>query len=200
MEEQTVYISAGDVQLESRWLSRDSKKAAIISHPHPLYGGSMHNLVVKKATEAFGSLGYGTLRFNFRGVGGSTGVFGAGVTEREDVSAVFKFVKDQGVETIVLAGYSFGAWVMANTAFQLAASGLVLISPPITVLEVGFSELVTPFWFVCGDLDQFCSPDALKLKLNGAPQLQQEEWIEGADHFYSGKLNELYNTIRKWFS
>jgi alpha/beta superfamily hydrolase len=89
------------------------KGGVVICHPHPLYGGSMHNSVVEAVEDGFYRAGFTTLRFNFRGVGGSTGRYADGVGETADVLAACAFL-DEKIEKdqmFVLAGYSFGAWV-----------------------------------------------------------------------------------------
>src|SRR5579884_3350027 len=85
-----------------------AKLAAIVCHPHPLYGGTMHNRVVFHAAKAFGELGWPVLRFNFRGVGASTGSFGNGIGEQEDARAAVDFLER---DRVVMAGFSFGSRV-----------------------------------------------------------------------------------------
>jgi len=112
----------GEERLEGVLREGAGKGAAVICHPHPLYGGSMWNNVVDALEIGFSQTGFTTLKFNFRGVGGSTGRYDGGAGEMRDVAAACLFLKEHtgGDERLVLAGYSFGAWVCAR-----AASGVI---------------------------------------------------------------------------
>ncbi len=113
MEEQ-VYLKAGEVSLEARFSLGSAAAGVVITHPHPLYGGSMDNNVVWTAARAFGDRGWSTLRVNFRGVGQSTGVYGDGVAEVEDVAGAAAYLASRVSGPCFLAGYSFGAAVVAR--------------------------------------------------------------------------------------
>jgi uncharacterized protein len=105
----------------------------VICHPHPLYGGSMHNSVVEATEDGFSRAGFTTLTFNFRGVGGSTGRYGDGVGEADDVLAAIAFLEENlGKDTtLVLAGYSFGAWVSAMVVPRISRKvALFLVAYP----------------------------------------------------------------------
>jgi len=199
MREEQIFIQEGDLHLEALWFLQDRVNGVLICHPHPQYGGSMHNNVVEAAVRAFADLNFTTVRFNFRGVGQSAGEYGDGIGEQEDVEAAYTFLKDKGVKHIIVAGYSFGGWVAAHSVKELQARGLLLISPPIAVLDLDFLNLSMPFWVICGDRDSFCPLDKLKPALNGAPHLMGTRWISGADHFYWGHENKIQTSIKEWF-
>ncbi|HMK64856.1 MAG TPA: alpha/beta fold hydrolase, partial [Thermodesulfobacteriota bacterium] len=164
---EVIRFPSGKLHLEGI-LTRSQKTArvAVISHPHPLYGGDMDNYVVSLLGQAFGRLGWSTLIFNFRGVGRSEGVFDQGRGEQQDVLSALAFLKNLGMQDIVLAGYSFGAWVNAQAAGMepdLIAS--LLVSPPLAMLDFSFvkDDSKTKL-IICGDRDEFCpSADLNKL-------------------------------------
>jgi alpha/beta superfamily hydrolase len=108
-------------------------KAVVITHPHPLYGGTMSNPVVETIQSAYQQYGYATLRFNFRGVGGSQGNFDNGVGEKDDVRAAIAYAERMHAAKIDLAGYSFGAWVNAAVAAakRTPIHSMVMVSPPV---------------------------------------------------------------------
>ncbi|RLJ02607.1 MAG: alpha/beta hydrolase, partial [Candidatus Aenigmatarchaeota archaeon] len=113
MKEEKVFFQAGDVKIEGMLYNAPGEKGAVVTHPHPLYGGDMHNNVVETVVQAYREKGYATLRFNFRGVGRSTGSYDEGIGEQEDVRAALAYLTGTGKTSIDLAGYSFGAWVNA---------------------------------------------------------------------------------------
>jgi alpha/beta superfamily hydrolase len=199
MPEEPLLISAGEVTLEARYDFRDARRGALVCHPHPEYGGEMSNNVVRAAIKAFGSLGWTTLRFNFRGVGQSSGRYSEGLGEREDVRAAYNFLKGKGLRDIVVAGYSFGGWVAANALNNLDPYGLVLISPPIAVMEVCLRDLEVPCWILYGDRDPFCPEEQLRTLIEATPCVEGSFAIKGADHFYWGYEDQIKNALRKWF-
>jgi uncharacterized protein len=117
MEEQLI-IPAGEVTLEARFIAGAAPAGAVITHPHPLYGGSMNNNVVWTATRALGERGWSTLRVNFRGVGASTGSYGGGLAETADVAAALAFLQSRAPGPGYVVGYSFGAAVAARALLE----------------------------------------------------------------------------------
>src|SRR5512147_2564415 len=109
-----VTVASGDWQLEGILTeSPGSRRAAVICHPHPLYGGNMNNPVVRALEAGLQDAGLATLRFNFRGVGESTGAYGGGVGEADDLrAAVTWMIENAGAQAVAVAGYSFGAMVV----------------------------------------------------------------------------------------
>jgi alpha/beta superfamily hydrolase len=115
MAEERISFEVMGLKLEGMLANSPGDMGAVISHPHPLYGGSMHNSVVKAVAHAYQEEELSTLRFNFRGVERSEGDFGNGVGEQEDVKAALQTL---GKKNMDLAGYSFGAWVNALGQFS----------------------------------------------------------------------------------
>ena len=135
MEEKTVFLSQ-DLKIEGLLGKNSQINGAVISHPHPLYGGNMHNNVVEAIARVYQKKGYTTLRFNFRGVGKSQGAYADGVGEQDDVRAAVSFLKDSGLTNIDLAGYSFGTWVnaLAIRNAQILET-MVMVSPPVAFMD-----------------------------------------------------------------
>ena len=199
MPEEKIYVKNSSLIIEGLLSGTSGEKGVVICHPHPLMGGSMHNNVVEAIQEAFASENISTLRFNFRGVGGSTGTYDEGRGEKEDILAVCEYLKKLGLTEVFFAGYSFGAWVGSkvleenNDPFCFR----ICISPPVDYFDFIWDKLKNKIdLLICGDDDQFCRMDFLiqKAKKINSPV----EIIHGADHFYRGKEKELIRTLKKY--
>ncbi len=173
----------------------------VICHPHPLMGGSMHNNVVETIRDVFSSCDYSTLRFNFRGVGESTGRYDEGRGEKQDILSACEFMKSQGIKKITLAGYSFGAWVCCRLLKDKPSliSSTILISPPQKYFDFDWKGLEDAVEFmICGDSDPFCDVDDLKEK---AEYIHSKLTIlRATDHFYAGQEAQLAEHLRTIYS
>jgi alpha/beta superfamily hydrolase len=177
---------------------------AAICHPHPLYGGDMDNPVVVRLAEVFGELGLATIRFNFRGVGQSTGAHGDGVDEQHDVEAArvhLASVVSAG-SALVLAGYSFGAAVVGDVAVKHPdLAGVVLVAPPLARVDPKRFAGLAPFGdrllVIAGSTDEIC-PLAAVARLRDSTPHAIVEIIEGANHFFFGKLYPLGQAATTW--
>ena len=202
ISEQPLTVTVGDdLSLEARLALPASPKAGVvICHPHPLYGGDMDNPVVVRVQEVCAGLGLATLRFNFRGVGGSGGAHGDGVGEQDDARAALEaLARTTGGAPTVIAGYSFGARIAALVACgDPRIGGLTLIAPPLGMYDFACIESVrAPTLMVAGTADSYCpAPDFARLsaRLPSATAVS----IEGADHFFFGKLFPLGEAVAKW--
>jgi uncharacterized protein len=196
MPEEKIHIKNGSLIIEGLLGKVPGEKGVVICHPHSLMGGSMYNNVVEALQKAFAVENYSTLRFNFRGVGGSTGVYEEGVGETKDVLAVCNHLKKLGLTKLFLAGYSFGAWVGSKVLEENGNpfSAAICISPPIDYFNFNWDNLKDKInLLICGDCDQFCSLDVLIRK---AQKINSPvETIRGADHFYMGKEKELTDIL-----
>jgi uncharacterized protein len=173
-----------------------------ICHPHPLYGGDMDNAVVCELAELAGASGLGTLRFNFRGVGRSTGLHGGGGPEEHDVETALAYLATvlAPPAAVALAGYSFGAAVAARVAGRhRALRGLALIAPPLISAQWALPELDTPVLIVAGAADGYCPRDALDAVRVRLPTAVIHV-IDGGDHFFSGTLPALAAAVRAWLT
>jgi alpha/beta superfamily hydrolase len=198
--EEHLTLKVNDLSLEARFSPGAQPAGAIITHPHPLFGGSMDNNVVWTAVRALGERGWSTLRFNFRGVGKSTGSHGGGVAEAEDVVTATDFLKSKVAGPCFLVGYSFGAAVAARALLDgLDAAGAVLISPPMAFMDLDFlMETPRLNLVVAGDRDDLCPlADAENLCRRHQPPVDLKV-VSGADHFYGGREKELFRILLEY--
>ena len=172
---------------------------AILCHPLPTEGGSMHNKVVTMAARALRECGVDTVRFNFRCVGASEGSFDDGDGESEDLRAVAAWVRAQRPDAALwLAGFSFGAYVSLRMASQLQPSGLVSIAPPVG-RSWDFKSIVPPTcpWLVVqGEDDEIVDPQAVYAWAATMPRPPEVVRMAGASHFFHRKLIDLRGAVR----
>jgi alpha/beta superfamily hydrolase len=183
----------------------NASHAALVCHPHPLFGGTLHNKVVFHTMKALNNFGFPVLRFNFRGTGLSEGEHDYGRGEVDDVRAALDWLDQEFHLPLVFAGFSFGAAVGLQPACAdppvKALIGLGIPVAPVDDRPYDFSFLATcakPKLFVSGARDQF-GPTA---KLQALVQTLPEPWklviVEGADHFFADRLHELREAIQAW--
>ncbi len=190
MKEQRIWIGTGDIRLEGLYAPSGGAAGAVISHPHPLMGGAMDNPVVEILAETLNAGGISTLRFNFRGVGMSTGSFDEGRGEQEDLLAAITFMEEQGIREILPAGYSFGAWVIAGVLNRRDLLPALFVSPPINLLRFEFQTLRGKVGLIiCGDRDRFCPLEGIK---DAAAELSSRlDVIPDEDHFFRSGRQDL---------
>jgi len=193
-----------DVRLDARLsIPEGAVTGVALCHPHPLYGGDMENPVVVRAAEVCGEAGLGTLRFNFRGVGASTGAFDEGRGEQDDLDAALDHLSGalRGHAKVAACGYSFGAAVAARVAMRRPLAGLALIGPPLAMpglADLGnLAALDAPLLIVAGTADAYCRLDALEQLARTVPRATVRT-VEGADHFFFGKLFPLGEIVGAW--
>ena len=207
MREVPVFFDTEDrLRLEGRLSVFDDKKVrhgVVLCHPHPLMGGDMGNIVITTIAGKLYELGVITLRFNFRGVGKSTGRFGGGIAEVNDVKGAIDHLAAQDVvdeNNLALVGYSFGSTVVLRTVSQDRKYGIkkvVGIAVPITDTSLiegaleSLGECTIPKLFICGDNDHVCPVRKLRAVVDGLPKPKSFKIIEGADHFFGGKVQEV---------
>ena len=200
--EETVEIKVGAVALEARLAAPDAPAGGVtLCPPHPLYGGDMDNPVVVRAAEVCHDAGLATLRFNFRGVGGSGGTHGGGEGEQEDVLGALALLEKALGPTAPLGviGYSFGAWVGGRVACSHdRVSGVVLIAPPLTFYDFGFLRgCRKTLLLLAGSRDPYCPRKEFEALAAGIPGASARV-IEDADHFFFGKLYPLGEAVAAW--
>jgi len=189
----------------------DAPFSALVCHPHPSGGGTMHNKVVYHAMKAFSSFGLPVLRFNFRGVGLSEGEHDHGHGEQDDVRAALGWLDAEFHRPILFAGFSFGAQIGLRVCCGDArVAGLIALGLPVRAggrdFTYGFlSQCSAPKLFINGDHDQFAPRDLLTAVCQRAPEPKRLVWIEGADHLFQGtnespdaKLNRMQAEMRSW--
>jgi alpha/beta superfamily hydrolase len=182
--------------------------AAVVCHPHPLFGGTMHNKVVYQTAKTIHRFGLPVVRFNFRGVGLSEGTHDKGVGESGDVLAVIDFLAaEYPAVPLLVAGFSFGSWVGLRAGCGDArVAELLGLGLPVGDLDGrSFSYLDQcdkPKLLVSGEFDRFGPPKTLREMVEQFPPSVQENTrvaiIAGGDHFFAGHLPELDRTIREW--
>jgi uncharacterized protein len=185
--------------------SPDAAYAAVVCHPHPLFGGTLHNKVVFHAMKALNGFGFPVLRFNFRGTGLSQGEHDHGEGEVDGVRAALDWLDHEFRKPLIFAGFSFGAAVGLRAACPdsrvRAAIGLGLPVAPIDDRAYDFNFLracAQPKLLVSGDRDQFGTPAQLRALMDALPQPKKLVLIDGADHFFEGRLREMRETVAQW--
>src|SRR5487761_80373 len=186
----------------------DNAPLALILHPHPQHGGTMHNKVVYTLFHAFVRQGFTTLRFNFRGVGKSQGGYGNGEGELADAAAALDWlqINNPDAEQCWIAGFSFGAWI----ALQLLArrpesDAFVAVAPPVNLADFNFlTRPPAAGLIIQGDKDQIVAPDSVK---ELAQRLQKQRSLKidyrviaGADHFFADRLDALSEAIESYIA
>jgi alpha/beta superfamily hydrolase len=177
--------------------------AAVICHPHPLFGGTMHNKVVYNAAKTMDALGIPVLRFNFRGAGLSAGEHDNGRGERRDVQAALDFLAAQFPGTsLLLAGFSFGSvvglWVGCRDA---RVSELIGIGIPVNSSDFSFlADCPKPKLFVHGAEDKFGARKKVEEVVAALPGENKVVVVENADHFFAGHLDKFNATISAWLT
>ncbi|MBC2711846.1 MAG: alpha/beta fold hydrolase [Desulfosarcina sp.] len=193
MREDKIRFQSGEWGMEGLYHCDKPIKGAVITHPHPLYGGDMFNPVVEAIVAAYQKSGFATLRFNFRGTGRSTGSYDQGIGEQADVAGAVDFLKGEGLQEIHLSGYSFGAWVNAM-ALQgaLSVQGLTMVAPPVAFIDFNDGiRLPMLSAVVAGSRDEFAPPDLIRPLMGHWNPDARIDIIEGADHFFFGFLDEV---------
>jgi uncharacterized protein len=184
--------------------------AAVVCHPHPLFGGTLHNKVVFHTMKALNSFGFPVLRFNFRGTGLSQGEHAHGIGEVDDVRAALSWLENEFHLPLVFAGFSFGAAVGLRAAYNDARSqALIAVGTPVVPVAEADEEprvytyeflrdCTKPKLLVSGGRDQFGPRAKLEELAAGLAEPRKLVLIEGADHFFEGRLRELREAIEAW--
>lgn len=181
--------------------SEPRKGVALVCHPHPLGGGTMHNKVVFRAAAGLVDANLTTLRFNFSGVGASTGVHNDVEGGVEDVTDALAYLKAEFPDdTIVLAGFSFGS----RTGMEVGMADervkcLISIGTPVEKYQDFdfLTKVKKPIIFIHGDTDEFCTVAGLRSITDQIPQAEVVIF-ENCGHFFDEHLNELRDVIREW--
>jgi alpha/beta superfamily hydrolase len=190
--------------------TENATHAALVCHPHPLFGGTLHNKVVFHTMKALNSFGFPVLRFNFRGAGLSQGEHDNGEGEVNDVRDALNWLDSEYHLPLVFAGFSFGAAVGLRAACSdsrvKAAIGVgTPVGPVVADSEVPrtynfefLQECAKPKLFISGARDQFGPRAKLEALVTSLPEPKKLVMIEGADHFFEGRLRELREAIEAW--
>jgi alpha/beta superfamily hydrolase len=198
-----LFIPTAHGQLEAilKAPSSPMRGAALVLHPHPLFGGTMHNKVVFRAAAALNDAGLVALRINFRGVGQSTGQHDEGRGERDDARAGLDYLANNypGHE-ITLCGFSFGARVGLEVGMtDERVTRLISIGTPVDKYDFSFlDQCPKPILFVQGDRDEFGGVARLRELVASIEAPVELKIIQGAGHFFDDQLGELKRAITEW--
>lgn len=185
--------------------SPEATHAGLVCHPHPVYGGTLHNKVVFHAMKALNNLGLPVLRFNFRGAGLSHGEHDKGTGEVDDVRTALDWLDREFHRPMIFAGFSFGAAVGLRAACpDPRVSAVISLGTPISPVDdrsydYDFLKTCTkPKLFVSGSRDQFASRPKLEALVAQLPEPKKLVILEAADHFFEGRLREMRETVEAW--
>ena len=190
--------------------TENATHAAVVCHPHPLFGGTLHNKVVFHSMKALNTFGFPVLRFNFRGTGLSQGEHDHGMGEVDDVRAALDWLDSEFHLPLIFAGFSFGAATGLPAACAdsrvRAAIGLGVPVAPVAaeaeeprVYTYEFLQsCAKPKLFVSGARDQFGPRAKLEALVGSLPEPKKLVLIEGGDHFFEGRLREMREAIESW--
>jgi len=202
----TFFLEGPAGRLEAMlWTSRRASPpmAAVVCHPHPLYGGTLHNKVVFQVAKTLHGLGLPVLRFNFRGAGLSEGEHDNGKGEQDDVRAALDFLAAEFAGLpLVLAGFSFGAWVGLRVACEdERVSEVVGLGLPVDNSDLSYLRgCGKPKLFLQGGNDQFGSRANVESLIAALPEPKRLVFVEGADHFFAGHLRQVDAALRAWMN
>lgn len=202
MTYQTIAGPAGTLQLLQDVPAGPAQALAVICHPHPLHGGTLNNKIVHQLARTFNQLGAVSVRFNFRGVGDSAGHYDEGRGEALDLQAVVAWAQQQwpGLP-LWLAGFSFGGFVAIKVAGQLQPERLVTVAPAVNYFPGQAFRVTAPDWLVIqGEEDDVVPVAAVQAFIQPQSPSPTLVLVEGAGHFFHGRLNALKQAILDAFS
>jgi len=194
-----IFSSAGRLEALYRDL-QDPAGVAVICHPHPMGGGTLHNKVVFRAARGLENANVASLRFNFRGVGASAGTHDEGEGEQNDVQAAIDWlVRQHPGKKLFVGGFSFGAWVASRVACEIAeVAAIFLIGTPVNKYDFGhLRHCEKPILFLHGTQDEFGDVGKLE-KLSQQIRNAQSVVVTGADHFFTKQLEAVEETLRSF--
>lgn len=176
--------------------------AAVLCHPHPQFGGTMHTKGIFRSARALQALGMATLQFNFRGVGFSSGVYDAGRGEKQDVRAAVDFLRNRYPQAkLCLLGFSFGAWVGLQVGLEEdRIEQLIGLGIPLSLSDFSFMvPCVKPKFIVQGARDEFGPRESIQSWFETLAEPKHLAFIEDSTHLFEGKIQELQQAIWTYF-
>ena len=208
MKEEQIFFQSSGITLEGLLKKQEAfslRGGVVLCHPHPQYGGDMYNPVIASGVRSAQEAGFSTLRFNFRGVGKSGGTYSEGVGESEDVQAAFDTLSAElggPNQSLVLLGYSFGAWVGAPVAvLDGRIQGMVIIAPPLQMYDFSFLKgCKKRKQIIVGSEDSFCPAPLLDEWYQTLEEPKSLDVLQGADHFFFAHQQSLLPLLLEFFT
>jgi alpha/beta superfamily hydrolase len=205
-----IIFNGPEGRLEGKYHQAADKQApvAVVLHPHPLYGGTMNNKITYNLYQSFAKAGFSVMRFNFRGVGRSTGKFDDGIGEMTDAATALDWVQLQNPDaaTCWIAGFSFGAWISLQLVMRRPEiEGFICISPPANMYDFGFLSPCPAHGLVLqGDRDDIVSEPAVstlvdKLRAQKGTVVDYKV-IAGADHYYRNTMEAMKTEVDQYIT
>jgi alpha/beta superfamily hydrolase len=179
----------------------DPAAVALVCHPHPLFGGTMHNKVVYQAAKALQGRGMPVLRFNFRGTSLSEGVHDKGNGEQDDVRVALDYLSSEFPgKPILVAGFSFGSWVSSRVGCGDArVVAMIVMGLPVNKTDTTYLQKCDkPKLFLWGSNDEFGSKENIDAMYASLHEPKELVIVEGVDHFFAGKLERVGEAINTW--
>lgn len=179
------------------------QQIVIICHPHPLHQGSMHNKVITTIAKACTDQGYATVRFNYRGVGRSSGEYGHMIGETEDCRTIYQWLREQYPNArIALAGFSFGSFIAASMANEINdCRWLVTVAPSVEHADfTPLTQIACPWLVAQGDADEIVPPDAVYRWFDTMQNADELARFAETSHFFHGKLIPLRDKLQAWIN
>jgi len=207
MKERKIFFPSTGIKLEGLMHTDEAlstRGGVILCHPHPQYGGDMDNPVILSGVDAASEEGFSTLRFNFRGVGESEGAYADGIGEIEDVQAAVEYLDSTFGDrnhSLVLFGYSFGAWASTPVAVRDGRiHGMVAIAPPLELYDFGLLRgCKKEKLIIAGSQDLFCPLPILEKWYQHLEEPKSLAIIQGADHFFFSHHWSFIPPLREFF-
>jgi alpha/beta superfamily hydrolase len=192
---------AGVLQLSLDLPPGQARALAIICHPHPLHGGSLNNKIVHQLARTFKQLGAVSVRFNFRGVGGSAGEYDEGWGEHQDLLTVAAWARERWPDLpLWLAGFSFGGFIAMQAAESLRPQRLVTVAPAVNYFAAAEVVVATADWLLIqGGADEIVPLDAVQSLVARVSPRPALVVVDGAGHFFHGRLNDLKQVVLDHF-
>ncbi|HEX6978536.1 MAG TPA: alpha/beta hydrolase [Alphaproteobacteria bacterium] len=205
-----VIINGAEGRLEGRYLPSKNERApiAVILHPHPQHGGTMHNKVVYTLNQCFVQRGFATLRFNFRGVGRSQGSFARGEGELTDAASALDWLQTYNADASAcwVAGFSFGAWIAMQLLMRRPEiDRFIAVAPPANIYDFGFlAPCPSSGLILHGDKDDVVPEDSVRKlaeKLSKQRDIQIDyRVVKGANHFFTDRLEKLAQHVDEYIA
>lgn len=197
-------VSHGHLEALVKEPDGPSRGAAVVCHPHPLHGGTMHTKAVYRAAQALSDVGLVALRFNFRGVGASTGSYDEGIGEQGDVTAALDWLaREYPEQPLVAGGFSFGSRVGLTVGLNDArVAALLGLGLPVDMEGYDFDFLAgtdKPLLVVQGENDEFGSGERVEATLSGMGPHVTVVRVPGSDHYFADRTDELQDAVRGYF-